>query len=128
MCGSGNRAVTERIPQNCRTSHSHDVSWKPDVRQIAQTLFPLETADVSADSPTSEEKIMKVIINEKNAIGQLINYVDDSFVNVVESKEALMRSGIPYIVAEGRKGGSNVAAAICNALLRIAEARDEGLH
>ncbi len=64
MCGSGNRAVTERIPQNCRTSHSHDVSWKPDVRQIAQALFPLETADVSADSPTSEEKSMKIIINE----------------------------------------------------------------
>lgn len=42
------------------------------------------------------------------------------FVNVVESKEMLMRSGIPYIIAQGRKGGSNVAAAICNALLRIA--------
>ena len=42
------------------------------------------------------------------------------FVNVVESKEALMRSGIPYITARGRKGGSNVAAAICNALLRMA--------
>jgi precorrin-8X/cobalt-precorrin-8 methylmutase len=42
------------------------------------------------------------------------------FVNVVESKEAIMRSGITYITAKGRKGGSNVAAAICNALLRIA--------
>jgi len=43
------------------------------------------------------------------------------FVNVVESKEELTRSGIPYITAPGRKGGSNVAAAICNALLRLAE-------
>ncbi len=42
------------------------------------------------------------------------------FVNVVESKEALMRSNIPYITVQGRKGGSNVAAAICNALLRMA--------
>lgn len=39
------------------------------------------------------------------------------FVNVVQSKEMLVASGIPCIVARGRKGGSNVAAAICNALL-----------
>jgi precorrin-8X/cobalt-precorrin-8 methylmutase len=50
----------------------------------------------------------------------LVIGVPVGFVNVVESKEALMRSGIPYITARGRKGGSNVAAAICNALLRIA--------
>lgn len=39
------------------------------------------------------------------------------FVNVVESKELIMQTDIPYIVAKGRKGGSNVAAAICNAVL-----------
>lgn len=40
------------------------------------------------------------------------------FVNVVESKELIIEGGrAPYIVARGRKGGSNVAAAICNALL-----------
>lgn len=39
------------------------------------------------------------------------------FVNVVESKENLMESVMPCIVARGRKGGSNVAAAICNALI-----------
>lgn len=39
------------------------------------------------------------------------------FVNVVQSKEMLIASGIPCIVARGRKGGSNVVAAICNALL-----------
>ncbi len=49
----------------------------------------------------------------------LVIGVPVGFVNVVESKEALIRSGIPYITARGRKGGSNVAAAICNALLRI---------
>ena len=51
---------------------------------------------------------------------ELVIGVPVGFVNVVESKEALMRSGIPNITAQGRKGGSNVAAAICNALLRIA--------
>jgi len=54
---------------------------------------------------------------------ELVIGVPVGFVNVVESKEALMRSGIPYITAQGRKGGSNVAAAICNALLLIAEER-----
>ena len=52
----------------------------------------------------------------------LVIGVPVGFVNVVESKEALMRSGIPYIATLGRKGGSTVAAAICNALLRIAGA------
>ena len=39
------------------------------------------------------------------------------FVNVVESKEKLWQSGLPCIVAMGRRGGSTVAAAIVNALL-----------
>lgn len=39
------------------------------------------------------------------------------FVNVVEAKELIMETGVPYIVAKGRKGGSNVAAAICNAMI-----------
>ena len=50
----------------------------------------------------------------------LVIGVPVGFVNVVESKELLMRSSLPFIVAKGRKGGSNVAAAICNALLRMA--------
>ena len=47
----------------------------------------------------------------------LIIGVPVGFVNVVESKELIMDSQVPHIVARGRKGGSNVAAAICNALL-----------
>lgn len=39
------------------------------------------------------------------------------FVQVVESKELLLASALPHIVARGRKGGSTVAAAIVNALL-----------
>ena len=47
----------------------------------------------------------------------LIIGVPVGFVNVVESKEELIVAGAPCIVARGRKGGSNVAAAICNAML-----------
>ena len=47
----------------------------------------------------------------------LVIGVPVGFVNVVESKELLLTMDVPRIVARGRKGGSNVAAAICNALL-----------
>ncbi|MDY4222105.1 MAG: precorrin-8X methylmutase [Candidatus Faecousia sp.] len=47
----------------------------------------------------------------------LVIGVPVGFVNVVESKELIIASEAPHIVARGRKGGSNVAAAICNALL-----------
>jgi len=39
------------------------------------------------------------------------------FVNVVESKELIMERDVPYIVPAGRKGGSNIAATICNAMM-----------
>ena len=39
------------------------------------------------------------------------------FVNVVQAKELIIESGCPCIAARGRKGGSNVAACIVNALL-----------
>ena len=39
------------------------------------------------------------------------------FVNVEAAKELIMETDIPYIINVGRKGGSNVAAAICNAVL-----------
>ncbi len=47
----------------------------------------------------------------------LIIGVPVGFVNVVEAKEIIIESGLPCIVARGNKGGSNIAAAICNALL-----------
>lgn len=55
---------------------------------------------------------------------ELIIGVPVGFVNVVESKELIMQADIPYIVARGRKGGSNVAAAICNALIYQAVGRE----
>jgi precorrin-8X/cobalt-precorrin-8 methylmutase len=47
----------------------------------------------------------------------LVIGVPVGFVNVVESKELFIGSDVPHIIARGRKGGSNVAAAICNAML-----------
>ncbi len=47
----------------------------------------------------------------------LIIAVPVGFVNVVESKELIIHSDVPHIAARGRKGGSTIAAAICNAML-----------
>lgn len=43
------------------------------------------------------------------------------FVNVEAAKELFLESDVPHIINRGRKGGSNVAAAICNALIYLAE-------
>ena len=48
---------------------------------------------------------------------ELVIGVPVGFVNVVESKELIMEAGVPFIVPKGRKGGSNIAATICNAML-----------
>lgn len=57
------------------------------------------------------------LMREQRLKPELIIGVPVGFVNVVESKELILRSSAPHIVARGRKGGSNVAAAIVNALL-----------
>ena len=54
----------------------------------------------------------------------LIIAVPVGFVNVTESKELICTAGVPCIVAKGRKGGSNIAAAVCNALLYQAVGRE----
>ena len=57
------------------------------------------------------------MIDEGRLRPELIIGVPVGFVNVVESKELILQTDVPHIVARGRKGGSNIAAAICNALL-----------
>lgn len=68
------------------------------------------------NAPTALVKLYEEIKNGAPK-PKLIIGVPVGFVNVVQSKELIMKLDVPYIVARGRKGGSNVAAAICNALL-----------
>lgn len=53
----------------------------------------------------------------KEYIPAFVIGVPVGFVNVEASKVLIEETDIPYIVNEGRKGGSNIAAAICNAIL-----------
>ena len=64
-----------------------------------------------------QTRIAKKMIEEGKLAPALIIGVPVGFVNVVQAKELIMETDVPYIIARGRKGGSNVAAAICNALL-----------
>ena len=68
------------------------------------------------NAPTALVRLYE-LIEEKKLSPELIIGVPVGFVNVVASKELIMETETPYIVAAGRKGGSNVAACICNALL-----------
>ena len=74
------------------------------------------------NAPTALVRLYE-LIQEKKIHPELIIGVPVGFVNVVQSKELIMKTDVPYIVAKGRKGGSNIAACICNALLYMMDDR-----
>lgn len=101
-----------------------DVAEEAKMRGVTRSAVSMEKAAqlgkpcifAIGNAPTA-----LIALHELIAAGMLdpalVIGVPVGFVNVVESKEAIMQDNVPYIVARGRKGGSNVAAAICNALL-----------
>lgn len=72
------------------------------------------------NAPTALIELDRLIRKEGLRPAMIVG-VPVGFVNVVESKDLIMETcrefKIPYIVAGGRKGGSNIAAAICNAMI-----------
>ena len=68
------------------------------------------------NAPTALIRLYE-LISEGKIRPELIIGTPVGFVNVIQSKELIMQTNIPYIVARGRKGGSNIAACIVNALL-----------
>lgn len=76
------------------------------------------------NAPTALVRLYE-LIEEGKINPALIIGVPVGFVNVVQSKELIMKTDTPYIVAKGRKGGSNIAACICNALLYMLDDRRE---
>ena len=104
-----------------------------DVAEIARKNGTTR-ATASMDKAASlDKKLIFAIGNAPTALVRLYELIQDGklkpeliigvpvgFVNVVQSKEIIMEADVPYIVARGRKGGSNIAACICNALLYMA--------
>ena len=87
-----------------------------------------QVADVMAggiyavgNAPTALLRLLE-LIEEKKAQPALIVGFPVGFVNAAESKAALVESGYPHIANVGRKGGSNVAASVLNALIIMAGA------
>lgn len=68
------------------------------------------------NAPTALVRLHEMM-EEKGFTPAFIIGVPVGFVNVEAAKELILNSRVPHIVNRGRKGGSNVAAAICNALL-----------
>ena len=68
------------------------------------------------NAPTALVRLCE-LIDEGKVKPALIIGAPVGFVNVVESKEMIMERDVPYIVPKGRKGGSNIAATICNSMI-----------
>lgn len=82
--------------------------------------LPGEVIFAIGNAPTALIRLYEMI-QEGTLRPALIIGAPVGFVNVVESKELIMEigkeTGVPFIVPKGRKGGSNIAATICNAML-----------
>ena len=101
-----------------------DVAKEAKERGVTRALVSMEKAAslerpcifAIGNAPTALIRLRE-LYDEGKLHPILIIGVPVGFVNVVESKEMIIETDMPYIVARGRKGGSNVAAAICNAIL-----------
>lgn len=101
-----------------------DVAQEAKERGVTRAIVSMERAAslpkpciyAIGNAPTALISLYEQIKAGKTEPALIIG-VPVGFVNVVESKELILGTDLPYIVARGRKGGSNVAAAICNALL-----------
>ena len=120
-----NKAAAEKlgVTVHCFMSDP-DVAASAKARGTTRAVASMEKAAelekplifAIGNAPTALLRLSELIGAGKLA-PKLVIGVPVGFVNVVESKEEILRAGVPCIVAKGRKGGSNVAAAIVNALL-----------
>ena len=109
-----------------------DVAEEAKARGVTRSQVSMEKAAslgkplifAIGNAPTALFSICDLIRAGKLSPRMVIG-VPVGFVNVVEAKEELMRTAPDYIVARGRKGGSNVAAAIVNAALYQLVQREE---
>ena len=86
------------------------IAMEKAARLNRPTIFAIGNA------PTALIRLHEMIENDGFTPGMIIG-VPVGFVNVVQAKELILSTAVPSIVARGRKGGSNVAAAIVNALM-----------
>jgi len=101
-----------------------DVAAEAKARQVTRASVCMEKASkinkpvifAIGNAPTALVSLYEMIQADTYRPAFVIG-VPVGFVNVEAAKELIMETDVPYIVNRGRKGGSNVAAAICNALI-----------
>lgn len=98
------REAAERKMTRAAVSMEHAAKFKKPV------IF------VVGNAPTALIRLYEMIQSGQFRPAFIIG-VPVGFVNVEAAKELIMETDVPYIINRGRKGGSNVAAAICNAVL-----------
>ena len=115
-CFISDEDVAETAKKNGTTRATASMDKAAEMKK--PLIFAIGTA------PTALVRLYE-LMEEGKINPALIIGVPVGFVNVVQSKELIMESKAPYIVAKGRKGGSNIAACICNALLYMIDDRRE---
>ena len=126
MARSGiNKTVLEKLGGTVHCFMSDpEVAAEAKARGITRAVVSMEHASkldkplifAIGNAPTALMRLRE-LMDAGEVRPALVIGVPVGFVNVVESKEQIIESSAPHIVARGRKGGSNVAAAIVNALL-----------
>ncbi|BEP28061.1 precorrin-8X methylmutase [Helicovermis profundi] len=124
MAGTNKRILKEYNSKIYNLVHEESVFKIAKEKNITRSMAAIEIAAKDkntsiyaiGNAPTAIYKLLE-LVKEKKANPSLVIGVPVGFVGAAESKEALKNSGIPYIIINGRKGGSPVAATIINAIM-----------
>lgn len=126
MAAAGiNKAALAKLGGSVRCFMAEaDVAKEAKERGVTRAVVSMERAAslpgpvlfAIGNAPTALIRLYEMIQEKKVAPAFIIG-APVGFVNVVEAKELICSLDIPCIVARGRKGGSNIAAAICNGLM-----------
>jgi precorrin-8X/cobalt-precorrin-8 methylmutase len=81
-----------------------------------------EAIVIIGNAPTALLALLELIDNDPIKPSLIVG-MPVGFVQARESKEELMKRGVPYITIAGTRGGSAMAAATVNALLKMAVER-----
>ncbi|MBR5650331.1 precorrin-8X methylmutase [Pseudobutyrivibrio sp.] len=101
-----------------------DVAKEAKERQVTRATVSMERAaglNVPVIFAIGNAPTALICLHEMMEAGrftpEFVIGVPVGFVNVVAAKKLFLNSDVPYIINKGRKGGSNIAAAIVNAIL-----------
>ena len=108
-------------PRSKQIADEKGITRSQACMQLAATEYP-EALYVIGNAPTALFEICDLVRKGKMHPAGIIA-APVGFVHVCESKHAVKTlKQIPKIIVEGRKGGSNLAATLCNAILTFDDA------